>query len=55
MIKLFGKRNITKLASENQLSAYKHHGFWHCMDTLRDRNHLEELWLDKIVLGKFGR
>jgi glucose-1-phosphate cytidylyltransferase len=27
-----------------QLSAYKHTGFWHCMDTLRDRNYLNSLW-----------
>lgn len=27
-----------------QLHAYKHTGFWHCMDTLRDRNHLNQLW-----------
>ena len=24
--------------------AYKHTGFWHPMDTLRDKNYLEELW-----------
>ena len=24
--------------------AYEHHGFWQPMDTLRDKNHLEELW-----------
>lgn len=32
------------LASNKQLSAFKHHGFWHPMDTLRDKNYLEELW-----------
>jgi len=32
------------LASNGQLNAYKHHGFWQCMDTLRDKIHLEELW-----------
>jgi glucose-1-phosphate cytidylyltransferase len=32
------------LAAEGQLTAYHHHGFWQPMDTLRDRNHLEELW-----------
>ena len=25
--------------------AYKHDGFWQCMDTKRDKDHLEELWL----------
>ena len=35
---------IEKLARAGQLSAYKHGGFWHPMDTLRDKNLLEELW-----------
>ncbi len=35
---------LEKLASQGQLRAFKHHGFWHPMDTLRDKNHLEELW-----------
>jgi glucose-1-phosphate cytidylyltransferase len=32
------------LAAEGQLACYRHEGFWQAMDTLRDRNHLEELW-----------
>jgi len=35
---------LEKLAGDNQLAAYKHHGFWQPMDTLRDKNQLEELW-----------
>jgi glucose-1-phosphate cytidylyltransferase len=35
---------MKKLAHLEQLSAYKHHGFWQPMDTLRDRNYLEQLW-----------
>lgn len=35
---------LTKLAEENQLMAYEHNGFWHPMDTLRDKHYLEELW-----------
>lgn len=35
---------LESLAREGQLSAYKHRGFWHPMDTLRDRVKLEELW-----------
>lgn len=38
---------LEKLAKENQLSAYKHSGFWQPLDTLRDKNHLEELWNSK--------
>jgi glucose-1-phosphate cytidylyltransferase len=32
------------LASSGNLSAYKHSGFWHPMDTLRDKHYLEDLW-----------
>lgn len=35
---------MERLASEGNLSAYLHKGFWHAMDTLRDKNYLEELW-----------
>ncbi len=35
---------MERLASEGQLSAYNHSGFWQSVDTLRDKNHVEELW-----------
>lgn len=35
---------LEKLAESNQLKAFQHSGFWQPMDTLRDKNHLEELW-----------
>jgi glucose-1-phosphate cytidylyltransferase len=35
---------LENLANDQQLSAYKHQGFWRPMDTLRDKLHLEELW-----------
>lgn len=35
---------LENLAKDNQLMAYRHEGFWQCMDTIRDKNHLEELW-----------
>jgi glucose-1-phosphate cytidylyltransferase len=35
---------LTKLAADGQLMAFEHRGFWHAMDTLRDKNHLEDLW-----------
>lgn len=35
---------LRRLAEDGQLSAYKHEGFWHPMDTLRDKMVLEELW-----------
>jgi glucose-1-phosphate cytidylyltransferase len=36
---------MQQLAARGQLRAYRHEGFWHPMDTLRDRQYLEELWL----------
>lgn len=35
---------LENLASRGQLAAYEHNGFWQPMDTLRDKNLLEELW-----------
>jgi len=35
---------MERLAREHALAAYFHRGFWQPMDTLRDKNHLEELW-----------
>jgi glucose-1-phosphate cytidylyltransferase len=35
---------LESLANDNQLVAYKHKGFWKCMDALRDKIELEELW-----------
>ena len=40
---IFEREPLEKLASEGNLKAYKHNGFWQCMDTLRDKNKLEEL------------
>ena len=41
---LWEKQPLEKLAKNKQLNAYFHSGFWQPMDTLRDKNHLEELW-----------
>lgn len=38
------KEPMEQLAAEGEFMAYQHHGFWQSMDTLRDRNLLEELW-----------
>lgn len=35
---------LASLAQEGQLRAYQHRGFWQPMDTLREKNHLEDLW-----------
>jgi glucose-1-phosphate cytidylyltransferase len=36
---------LQRLARQGELLAYQHADFWHPMDTLRDRNYLEDLWL----------
>lgn len=38
---------LEEAARLRQLNAYKHHGFWQCMDTLRDKILLDELWQKK--------
>jgi glucose-1-phosphate cytidylyltransferase len=38
---------MTGIATDGQLMAYEHRGFWHPMDTLRDRNLLEDMWTSK--------
>lgn len=38
------KEPLTKIAKDEQLAAYRHHDFWKCMDALRDRIELEEMW-----------
>jgi glucose-1-phosphate cytidylyltransferase len=35
---------MERLATDQQLAPYKYEGFWHAMDTLRDRNYMEGLW-----------
>ena len=41
---IWEKQPLENLAKQNQLSAYKHTGFWQPLDTLRDKNYLEEIW-----------
>lgn len=41
---IWEREPLESLCQANQLAAYKHEGFWHAMDTLRDKNNLEDLW-----------
>ncbi len=41
---LLEKEPLEKVASIGQLNAFKHEGFWQCMDTVRDRSYLESIW-----------
>ena len=44
----FERATLNRLSHENKLAAYRHGGFWQCMDTLRDVKFLESLWRDGI-------
>ena len=39
------KKPLIEIANDGQLAAYKHRGFWKCMDALRDKIELEEMWM----------
>lgn len=41
---IWEREPLEALASDGQLCAYRHTGFWHPMDTMRDKAHLDELW-----------
>ena len=41
---IWEQQPLEKLAKDDQLSAFKHTGFWHPLDTLREKNNLEKLW-----------
>ena len=41
---VFEKEPMENLAKDGQLMAYRHNGFWKCMDTQRDKMQLEEMW-----------
>ena len=54
VFKYLNKKNIifengvlSILAHKKKLAAYKHNDFWYCMDTLRDKRHLNNLWFSK--------
>jgi len=41
---MWERQPMNDLARDGQINAYKHHGFWKCMDTLRDKEELEQMW-----------
>ena len=41
---MWERQPLEDLTKENQLAAYRHPGFWKCMDTLRDNQDLNKLW-----------
>ena len=49
---IFERECLPKLAKINQLLAYKHKGFWGCMDTFREKKELNKLWKSKEKVWK---
>ena len=43
---------LEKIVSEGELMVYKHNGFWACMDTIREMEHLNKLWNDETAPWK---
>ena len=46
------KQPLENLSKKGKLGAFKHTGFWHAMDTLRDKNILEQIWYSKNIPWK---
>ncbi len=49
---VFEKEPLTELVKDGQLAGYVHKGFWQCMDTLREKQKLEQLWMDDAAPWK---
>lgn len=48
----FEKEPLENLAMDGKLAAYRHEGFWKCMDTMRDKGMLDEMWNSGQALWK---
>ena len=49
---IWEKDPLTKMAADGELMAFKHDGFWQPLDTLRDKNYLEDLWIKETAPWK---
>ncbi|EHL04616.1 glucose-1-phosphate cytidylyltransferase [Desulfitobacterium hafniense DP7] len=52
---IFERKPLEELAMDGNLVAYKHKGFWQCLDTLRDKSRLEGMWLSGNAPWKVWR
>lgn len=50
---MWEQQPMNDLAHKGEIAAYRHHGFWKCMDTLRDKEELEHLWQHKPLWKKW--
>lgn len=51
----FEREPLERLAAEGQLKTYRHEGFWQCMDTVRDRDLLNQMWETGNAPWAFGK
>ena len=51
---VFEREPMERIAAEGQMVCFKHTGFWQCMDTLRDKEKLERLWVSGKAPWKYG-
>ena len=49
---VFEQEPMKKICADGQMQAYKHTGFWQCMDTQRDKSRLELMWNQKSAPWK---
>ena len=42
---MFEREPLEKLVNEGELMSYQHKGFWQCMDTKREKDLLEKMWM----------
>ena len=49
---IWEKDPLTKMAADGELMAFEHDGFWQPLDTLRDKNYLEDLWIKETAPWK---
>ena len=52
---VFEREPLERLAKEGQLNAYKHSGFWQCMDTQRDKSVLEQMYQNGTAAWKWWK
>ncbi len=52
---MFERGPLEKLSRAGELFAYRHQGFWACMDTLREKKHLEECWEGNLAKWKIWK
>ena len=52
---IFERQPLEKLAAKGELFTFRHQGFWKPMDTLRDKNELEEMWRSNIAPWKIWK